>query len=147
MSSDVDGIEPGTTYSTQGRTITEADVVNFAGVSGDFNHLHTDAVAMAETPLGERVVHGTLVFAIATGLLWQSRPPEEREELLAFYGVDKLRFIEPVFIGDTITAHAEILGMEEKEHPIASGIVRQKIEVRNEHDTVVQAAEFLLLVR
>lgn len=147
MSEEFEGLEIGTSYSTQGRTITEADVVNFAGVSGDFNHLHTDAEAMAETPLGERVAHGSLVFAIATGLLWQSRPPEEREHLLAFYGVDKLRFVEPVYIGDTVHARSELVEKEDTDHPLASGIVRQQIEVLNQDDDVVQAAEFLLLVR
>lgn len=142
-----DDTEIGTSYTTQGRTITEADVVNFAGVSGDFNHLHTDREAMAETPLGERVAHGSLVFAIMTGLLWQSRPPEEREQLLAFYGVDRLRFVEPVFIGDTIHARAEVVDKEPSDHPLASGLIRQQVEAINQHGDTVQAAEFLLLVR
>lgn len=146
MEDGFDSVEIGSSFTTQGRTITEADIVNFAGVSGDFNHLHTDAEAMADSPVGQRVAHGSLVFAIATGLLWQSRPPEEREHLLAFYGVDKLRFIEPVFIGDTIHARAEIVETEQTDHPLASGIVRQGIEVRNQNDKTVQAAEYLLLV-
>lgn len=147
MAEGFEDVEVGETHQTGGRTLTEADVMNFAGVSGDFNHLHTDAEAMADSPLGERVAHGTLVFSVMTGLLWQSRPPEERENLLAFYGVDNLRFIEPVFIGDTIHTRAEIVDTEEKDHPLASGIVRQKVEGINQDDTTVQAAEFLLLVR
>jgi len=60
---------------TQGRTITEADVTNFAGVSGDFNHLHTDGARMADSAFGERIAHGMLVLSAATGLIWQSRTP------------------------------------------------------------------------
>jgi acyl dehydratase len=147
MKDGFENVEIGSSYSTQGRTITEADIVNFAGVSGDFNHLHTDAEAMGETPLGERVAHGSLVFAVMTGLLWQSRSQEEREHLLAFYGVDNLRFVEPVFIGDTIHATAEVVDKEPKDHPLASGIVRQQVEAVNQHGETVQAAEFLLLVK
>ena len=88
-------IEEGDTTVTQGRTITEADVTNFAGVSGDFNHLHTDAERMGESMFGERIAHGMLVVSAATGLLWQARSPEEREAVVAFYGIDDLRFRQP----------------------------------------------------
>lgn len=147
MKGGFENVEIGRSYTTQGRTITEADLVNFAGVSGDFNHLHTDKEAMQNSPLGERVAHGTLVFSVMTGLLWQSRSPEERENLLAFYGVDKLRFIEPTYIGDTIHARTEVIDKEPRDHPVASGIVRQQVEAINQNDETVQAAEFLLLVR
>lgn len=147
MTKGFDDVEIGTTRTTQGRTITEADIVNFAGVSGDFNHLHTDSETMRESPLGERVAHGTLVFSVVTGLLWQSQDPSEREHLLAFYGVDNLRFVNPVFIGDTVSVETEIIGKEPTDHPVASGIVRQQVDVTNQRDQTVQAAEFLLLVR
>lgn len=146
MTNEPDGFEIGTTQTTHGRTITEADIVNFAGVSGDFTHLHTDAEAMADSPMGKRIAHGTLVFSVLTGLLWQSQDPADRERLLAFYGVDTLRFIEPVFIGDTVHGEIEVVDIEPADHPLASGIVRQAVEVKNQHDQTVQAAEFLLLV-
>jgi acyl dehydratase len=75
------GVEVGDARTTEARTITEADVTNFAGVSGDFNHIHTDAEAMADSGFGERIAHGALVFAVMTGLLWQSRGEAERERL------------------------------------------------------------------
>lgn len=142
-----DGVEIGATHTTQGRTITEADVVNFAGVSGDFNHLHTDAEAMQASPLGQRVAHGTLVLAVTTGLLWQSRTAAEREHLVAFYGMDRLRFVDPVFIGDTVHVETEVTDKEPSDHPAASGIVRQEVQTKNQADETVLSVEFLLLVR
>jgi acyl dehydratase len=147
MKGGFDAVEIGDGYETQGRTITEADVTNFAGVSGDFNHLHTDAELMGDSPVGQRVAHGTLVLAVTTGLLWQSRSPEEREHLVAFYGMDRLRFVEPVFIGDTIHVETELVEKTEKDHPLASGIVRQEVTTKNQHDETVLSVVFLLLVR
>jgi acyl dehydratase len=140
-------VELGDGFRTQGRTITEADVMNFAGVSGDFNHLHTDAEAMADSPLGGRLAHGTLVLAVTTGLLWQSRTAEEREYLVAFYGMDELRFVKPVFIGDTVRAETEITEKWETDHPAATGVVRQQVTTRNQDDETVLSVDFLLLVR
>ncbi len=147
MENGFDAIEIGDGFETQGRTITEADVVNFAGVSGDFNHLHTDTETMADSPLGGRVAHGTLVLAVTTGLLWQSRTVEEREQLVAFYGMDRLRFVEPVYLGDTVRAEAEISEKWETDRPTASGIVRQQVTAKNQHGDTVLSVEFLLLVR
>jgi len=141
-----DDIEVGDRVVTQGRTITEADVMNFAGVSGDFNHIHTDAEAMAESGFGQRIAHGALVFAAMTGLLWQSRGEEEREAVVAFYGVDHLRFINPCLIGDTIHVEREVIEKEPSDHPEAAGTVRYDIEAINQDDEVVIAAEFISLL-
>lgn len=137
----------GDANSTGGRTLTEADVANFAGVSGDFNHLHTDAEAMADSEFGERIVHGALVFSVMTGLLWQTRDERERESVVAFYGVDRLRFVEPVFIGDTVHIEYEVLDKEPRDHPVARGTVRYGVEVVNQHDETVLACEMLSLLR
>lgn len=147
MDGGYDDVEIGDGFSTQGRTITEADVLNFAGVSGDFNHLHTDAEAMADSPLGGRVAHGTLVLAVTTGLLWQSRTAEERDQLVAFYGMDELRFVAPVFFGETVHAETEVTEKWETDHPAATGIVRQAVTTKNGDDETVLSVEFLLLVR
>ena len=138
--------EVGETFETQGRTITEADVMNFAGVSGDFNHLHTDAEAMAETEFGQRIVHGAFVFSAMTGLLWQARG-DERDDVVAFYGVDHLRFTAPSFIGDTIHVELEVAEKEPRDHPEASGVIRYQAEVVNQREEVVLAAETLSLVK
>lgn len=85
---------------SRGRTITETDIVNFAGLSGDFVELHTNAEYAKRGPFGRRIAHGALIFSVSTGLLMQM--PCDPEAIVAFYGVDKMRFVAPVFIGDTI---------------------------------------------
>ena len=140
-------IEVGDRTVTQGRTITEADVVNFAGVSGDFNHLHTDAEAMADSAFGERIAHGALVFSVLTGLVWQSRSEAQREHIVAFYGVDRLRFVQPLRIGETVHAEVEVVDKERRDHPTATGVVRQQAEAVNQDGETVLSCEFLILVR
>lgn len=132
---------------TQGRTLTEADVVNFAGVSGDFNHLHTDAAAMADSAFGERIVHGALLFAVMTGLLWQSRDEATREAVVAFYGVDRLRFTAPAYLGETVHAEVEVAEKTRRDHPEATGVVRYDTELRTDSGRTVLAAELLSLLR
>jgi acyl dehydratase len=139
--------EVGDEFRTAGRTVTAADVVNFAGVSGDFNHHHTDEERMSSTGYGERIVHGAFVFSAMTGLLWQSRTPDEREDVIAFYGVDGLRFTAPTFVGDTIHVEIEVLEKTERDHPTASGTVRYGAEVVNGDDETVLHCELLSLLR
>lgn len=141
-------VEVGDTDQTEARTITEADVVNFAGVSGDFNHLHMDAERMKDSPFGQRIVHGTLVFSVATGLLWQSRSEEERESLVAFYGVDNLRFVQPAVFGDTIHVETEVVQKREKpDHPAATGVLHTEAEVKKQDNSPVITCEFLSLMQ
>ncbi|ADJ16609.1 MaoC/PaaZ C-terminal domain-containing protein [Halalkalicoccus jeotgali] len=131
---------------TKGRTLTETDLMNFAGISGDFNYLHTDAKRMEESEFGERIVHGALVFSVMTGLLWQSRSEEDQDAVVAFYGIDRLRFVKPVFLGDTIHVESEVIETEQREHPVANGLIRYDLQVKNQHEDVVLACEFLSLV-
>jgi len=137
--------EVGDSLVTPARTITEADVVNFAGVSGDFNYLHTDAEAMADTAFGRRIAHGALVFSVTTGLLWQAR---EEADVVAFYGVDRLRFTAPVFVGDTVHVELEVVETEPRpDHPDANGLVRYRSETVNQDGEVVLSCEPLSLLR
>jgi len=131
---------------TQGRTITEADVTNFAGVSGDFNHLHTDGAQMADSAFGERIAHGMLVLSAATGLIWQSRTPLERESIVAFYGMDDLRFTAPTFIGDTIRVEREVLETERTPDAPGTGTVRYQVDVVKDDETTVLSCEMTSLV-
>ena len=140
-------IEEGDTAVTQGRTITGADVTNFAGVSGDFNHLHTDAERMSESMFGERIAHGMLVVSAATGLLWQARSPEEREAVVAFYGIDDLRFRQPTYVGDTVRVETEVLETRRKEEGMGNGTVRTEVEVKNQRDQTVVSCEMTTLLR
>jgi oxepin-CoA hydrolase/3-oxo-5,6-dehydrosuberyl-CoA semialdehyde dehydrogenase len=93
-------ISVGDTYITHSRTITEADVANFAALTGDYYYLHVDAVAAAKSIFQERVAHGLLVLSIATGLTANKRPGP----IMANYGVETLRFVRPVMFDDTIKA-------------------------------------------
>jgi len=138
-------VEVGDRTVTGGRTVTEADLVNFAGVSGDFNYLHTDADAMADSDFGERIAHGAFVFSAMTGLLWQSR--EDDESVVAFYGVDDLRFRAPTFVGDTIHVELEVAEKRPRDHPDAEGVVAHDVTVRKGDGTVVLSATTLSLVR
>lgn len=137
----------GETTTTRGRTITEADVMNFAGVSGDFNHIHTDAEAMAESGFGGRIAHGALIFSVTTGLIWLNRSEEEKGDVVAFYGVDRLRFTAPTFFGDTIHVELEVVDKEPRDHPEANGVIRYEVRVKNQRDEVVLACETLSLMK
>ncbi|MEW6399089.1 MAG: MaoC family dehydratase [Bacillota bacterium] len=87
------------------RTVTEADVVNFAGVSGDFNPVHVDAEYARATRFGQRVAHGLLTASIMSSVLGMRIPGPG-----AIYLGQTLNFLKPVFIGDTVTAHVEVTG-------------------------------------
>jgi acyl dehydratase len=101
-------LEVGRKFVSRGRTITETDVLGFAGLSGDFHPLHTDAVYAAEGPFGGRIAHGLLTIAVATGLMTLSP-----ESIKAFYGLDRVRFLRPVHLGDTVHVESEIAEMRE----------------------------------
>lgn len=140
-------IEEGDVSVTSGRTITEADIVNFAGVSGDFNHIHLDEERMSESMFGERIAHGMLVLSAATGLIWQSRSKAERESVVAFYGLDELRFRAPVYVGDTIHVEGEVIETREKPDGPGNGTVRYALEIKNQRDMTVISCEMLSLLR
>jgi acyl dehydratase len=105
----------GERLTTHGRTVTEADVVNFAGLTGDINPLHLDAVYAAGTRFGQRLPHGQLLFVLALGLAERVIAPLFHESIVAFAGVDRLRFIRPVFIGDTIRLERRVLSAEPRD--------------------------------
>ena len=123
------------------RTITEADVVNFAGLSGDFNALHVDAEFAKKTIFGVRVAHGMCVTAIATGL-WFSMP---RLATMAFLGLDDWRFVKPVKFGDTIKVQRAVSGKKEIKQD--RGIVTFDIQVTNQTGEVVQQGKWNMMVQ
>ena len=116
-----------------GRTITEADIVNFAGLTGDWYELHTNKEWAAQGPFGQRIAHGALIFSIATGLALRADPPSDG--LMAFYGLDRLRFVKPVFIGDTI--HVKQTVLEKTERNESSGVITARSEVIKQDEQVV----------
>jgi 3-hydroxybutyryl-CoA dehydratase len=134
----------GKDFTSRGRTITEADIVNFAGLSGDFIELHTNEEYARQSPFGRRIAHGALVFSISTGLMTQMNLINET--VLAFYGVDKLRFTKPVFPGDTVHVVKRVIEAHEK--GATRGVVTFETSVLNQHgEPVVVYHDKLLLKR
>jgi 3-hydroxybutyryl-CoA dehydratase len=134
----------GTVLESRGRTITEADIVNFAGLSGDFVELHTNEEFARKSAFGRRIAHGALVFSISTGLMTQMNVINDT--VLAFYGVDKLRFTGPVFIGDTVHVTKRVVDLREKD--AERGIVTFATEVLNQKsEPVIVYTDKLLLMR
>lgn len=133
----------GASWVSPRRTITEADVSSFAGLSGDFNPLHVDTVFAEAGPFGARVAHGALVFSVATGLRQQM--PIFRGSLRALLELRSWRFLAPVHIGDTVTVISTVASSRETSNA-GQGIVVQSVEIVNQHGTTVQAGEMVSLV-
>ncbi|CAN5787062.1 MaoC/PaaZ C-terminal domain-containing protein [soil metagenome] len=131
----------GALRSTLGRTITESDIVIHAGQTGDFYPHHMDAEWCKGQEFGQRVAHGTLIFSIAVGMTAGA------VNTISFsYGYDKLRFIKPVFIGDTITCAATIVEKRDHKRP-EFGMVVEHVDVINQRNDLVLVCDHLLLVQ
>ena len=131
----------GTVRETMGRTVTEADVVLHAGQTGDFYPHHMDAEWCKTQAFGQRVAHGTLIFSMAVGM-----GAGEINPVAFSYGYDRLRFVRPVFIGDTI--HVRITVHDKRDHAKRSdlGMVVERVEALNQDEAVVLVCDHLLLV-
>jgi acyl dehydratase len=137
-------VEVGFRFETPGRTVTEADLVAFAGVSGDFNPLHTDSAFAAGSIYGERIAHGALVVSLATGL--RQRVGLFDGTLMGLLEIRAWRLTRPVRIGDTIRVACEVTELRPTSKP-DRGIMVQHIEVLEQAGTVVQSGEFVMLLR
>lgn len=122
-------------FESPGRTVTEADITLFAGLSGDYNPLHVNEEYCKNTIFGGRIAHGPLVYAIAAGLLFQLHLYDDT--LIAFLGFEDLRFTKPVKPGDTIHARIKVLEKRETSRP-DRGIMRRRLQVLNQRGEVVQ---------
>ena len=141
MSQFFEDYEVGATRTTLGRTITETDVVMHAGQTGDFYPHHMDAEWCKTQPFGRRIAHGTLIFSVAVGMTAGEGNPE------AFsYGYDRLRFIKPVFLGDTIRVRVTVKEKRDSPKSPKHGIVVEQVEVFNQNEQIVLACEHLLMV-
>lgn len=136
--------EVGFTTTTTGRTVTETDVVAFAGLSGDYTQIHTDVEFSKTTPFGQRVAHGLLVLSIASGLAAQSGVLEGT--VLAFREITDWKFVKPVFLGDTVHVQMEV--KETKALPrVGAGSVVIVIDVKNQNgETVMKGAWNVLML-
>ena len=132
--------ELGESRETTGRTITESDVVLHAGQTGDFYPHHMDKEWCKTQPFKERIAHGTLIFSVAVGMTAGEINPRAMS-----YGYEKIRFIRPVFIGDTIYSKVTIAKKQDHKRP-THGIVSEKLEVYNQRQELVLVCEHLLLV-
>jgi acyl dehydratase len=127
---------------TRGRTVTEADIVNFAALSGDWYPLHTNIEYAKETQFGERIAHGMLVLSLASGLF----SPEYvlNMAFIAFYGMDKVRFTAPTKIGDTIHVELEVMDKQDKDK--YGGVVsfRESVKNQKEENVALSVIKFLI---
>ncbi|MFH1738924.1 MAG: MaoC/PaaZ C-terminal domain-containing protein [bacterium] len=134
-----DEIKVGEKIVSRGRTITEADLVQFAMFSADWFSLHTDIEYANKSMFGERIAHGLLVLSVASGLV-----PPQPEYTIAFYGMDRVRFIHRTRIGDTI--HVEIEVIEKEERNQHSGVITYRQTIKNQHDEDVVVGIMKVLV-
>jgi acyl dehydratase len=134
-------IEVGEEYESPGRTVTETDIVIFAGLSGDYNILHTDAEFMKQSIFGERIAHGLLGLSIQAGLFTRATLPYATIALTSL----RWKFKGPIKIGDTIRVRARVSGKKETSKP-DRGIVTLERRVLNQRDEVVQEGETDLMV-
>ena len=135
--------EVGQKFTTAGRTVTEADIVAFAGLSGDYNQIHVDAEYSRHTPVGRRVAHGLLGLSIASGLAVQTGILEGT--IIAFREINGWRFVKPVFIGDTIHVDLEVLETKNLSR-IGAGVVLIGLDVRNQNDETVMKGTWSALI-
>ena len=129
-------------YETGRRTVTESDIATFAGLSGDYNQLHTDAVFAESTPYGKRIAHGALTFAISTGLMDHSGMIDGT--VIGFLNAN-VKWMSPVFAGDTICLKVTPIHKKTTKNP-SRGVVVLKIEVVNQNNQTVSEQEWTLMV-
>jgi acyl dehydratase len=132
-------IEEGESFTVDAaRTITEADIVNFAGLSGDFHPYHMSTTVADDSDFGERIAHGNLVFSVAEALVADMNPRS------VSYGYDSLRFVKPVPIGTTLTVHREVVETEPYNDDL--GRVVYAYEVEDQSGTTLLACKHITLV-
>ena len=135
----------GMSFRSPGRTITDADVVGFAGLTGDFSELHTSDVYAKASQFGRRVAHGMLGLAFAHGLMWP-RTGELRRTAIAFLGIDGWKFVAPIFIGDTIFVNYRIAELRDSKSRPTQAIATFDVEIVNQDGAIVQQGRKVLLV-
>ncbi|HEY7313719.1 MAG TPA: MaoC/PaaZ C-terminal domain-containing protein [Gemmataceae bacterium] len=136
-----DDVEVGQEWESLGRTITETDIVNFAGLSGDFNPIHIDHEFARGTPFRRPIAHGLLVFSIASGLGLYSPPMRT----LAFLAIREWHFRDPVFVGDTLRVRSKVLNKEIRGRGRRGEITWQR-QIINQERKVAQEGVTVTLV-
>jgi len=140
-----DDLFVGMQFRSPGRTITDADVVGFAGLTGDFSELHTSDVYARSSEFGQRVAHGMLGLAYAHGLMW-ARTGELRETAIAFLGISDWKFVGPIYIGDTIFVNYALAELRDSRSRPSQAIASFDVEVVTQDGKIVQSGRKALLV-
>ncbi|MGA2317188.1 MAG: MaoC/PaaZ C-terminal domain-containing protein [Thermodesulfobacteriota bacterium] len=137
-----DDFNVGDVYKTSSITVTETHLINWAGLTMDFYPLHMNAVYAAETVFGERLAHGPLIFALAVGLVYMAG--FVGDSVVAWVGLDNMRMVKPVRIGDTITVVVEIIDKQKTSKP-ERGIQTWKYTVKNQRDETVLFFDYKMM--
>lgn len=140
LSRDFDRLEPGAGFRTRGRTITEADLVSFSTLTGDFHPLHTDAEWAAGSEFSGRIAHGMLLLSYSVGLV-----PLDPDHVLALRGFERIAFKRPVRIGDTIRVEGEV--ESKKELDAGTGLVVFGWKIVNQRDEAAAIAKVRVVWR
>ena len=127
----------GMAFRSPGRTITDADVIGFAGLTGDYSEVHTSDVYAKASQFGRRIAHGMLGLAYAHGLMWP-RTEQLRATAIAFLGINDWRFVGPIFIGDTIFVNYAVAEMRDSRSNPDQAIVTFDVEVVNQDGRLCQ---------
>jgi acyl dehydratase len=135
----------GMAFRSPGRTITDADLMSFAGLTGDYSELHTSDVYARSSQFGRRVAHGMLGLAYAHGLMW-ARTGELRETAVAFLGISDWKFVGPIFVGDTIFVNYTIAELRDSKSKPEQAIATFDVEVVNQDGAPLQRGRKVLLV-
>lgn len=144
MTEYLEDLSVGAQFQTPGRTVTEADVVGFAGLTGDYASIHTDEEHARASIHGRRIAHGLLGLAFAQGLTWRVSSGEGSR--LASLGWEDWRFLKPIFIGDTIHVRCRVVDLRRSASNPSRGIVVEELEVVNQHGEVTQRGRHATLV-
>lgn len=140
-----DDLDVGHVFHSPARTITEADIVNFACLSGDFNGLHVDALYAAQSPFGQRIAHGLLVVSIMSGLTTRMLLNQYMEKSVMGLLDIQCRFLRPSFIGDTIRVRVEVIEKKRSSKP-GRGVVTFHRQAINQRDEVAVEGKWKLLL-
>jgi acyl dehydratase len=132
-------------FRSPGRTITDADLVGFAGLTGDYSELHTSEVYAKNSQFGRRVAHGLLGLAYAHGLMW-ARTGELRETAVAFLGINEWQFLGPIFVGDTIFVNYKISELRDSKSRPTQAIAVFEVSVVDQNERIVQRGSKALLL-
>lgn len=139
-----DEYQIGDIYHTASITVTEAHLVNWAGLTMDFYPLHMDAEYAARTPFGQRLAHGPMIFALAVGLVGMTGIGGTA--VIAWLGADKMRMLKPVMIGDTVRVEVEVLEQRPTSKP-EQGVQRWRYSVKNQRDETVMVFDYTMMFK